>query len=60
MTYLSVRWRDFKTNLTNKYIFGDYQDRNPCDVYNFITPNQWELFRKSRVTPEFEVTEFNL
>ena len=46
------QWRDFKAKLTKNYL---RKGKDACAKYNFITEQQWELFKEKRETEEFKV-----
>ncbi|KAL8133983.1 hypothetical protein AgCh_009162 [Apium graveolens] len=49
------QWRDFKSKLTKNYL---RKGNDPCEKYNFISEEIWELFKKRRETEEFkEISE---
>ncbi|XP_074348845.1 uncharacterized protein LOC141687452 [Apium graveolens] len=49
------QWRDFKSKLTKNYL---HKGNDPCEKYNFISEEMWELFKKRRETEEFkEISE---
>ncbi|KAL8090319.1 hypothetical protein AgCh_039697 [Apium graveolens] len=46
---------DFKSKLTKNYL---RKGNDPCEKYNFISEEMWELFKKRRETEEFkEISE---
>lgn len=55
----SNRWRQFKCDLTTKYIMPFKDDaealKNPPKEYDFIKQEHWEQFVNGRLTKEFQV-----
>lgn len=45
-------WREFKAKLVDRKL---KQGLDPCDKYEFISKEQWEQFKKSHETEEFQV-----
>lgn len=45
-------WRDFKVKLNKNFIL---QGKDPCELYNFISQDQWEIFKKTHLSDEFKV-----
>ena len=56
--YAGQWWKDFKTKLTSKYIFGNLSHMNPCDKYSFLDPVVWNEFVQLHTGPEYEVSLF--
>ena len=53
LSYCADRWRKFKTNLANTYIFAEVLPaKNPWDQYTFIDERIWRQFVLLRTTPE--------
>lgn len=59
LTSAGVKWRQFKTFLTNKYVLPKLGDkkalRRPLKAYNFVGLEAWKDFVKQRSTKEWEV-----
>lgn len=59
LTSASNRWRQFKSDLTRKYImpFKDEAEalKNPPEDYGFIKQQHWQQFVNGRLTKEFQV-----
>lgn len=59
LTSASNRWRQFKSDLTRKYImpFKDEAEalKNPPEDYGFIKQQHWKQFVNGRLTKEFQV-----
>jgi len=34
MSFIAIKWRNFKTNLTSWYIFGHHKGNSPCEKYS--------------------------
>ena len=56
MSFVTTKWREFKTNLTTHYIYGKYKNKSPCGKY-FIDEETWSQFVQSRTDPKWEVGE---
>ncbi|CAL9001744.1 unnamed protein product [Prunus brigantina] len=58
LTSASNRWRQFKSDLTRKYImpFKDEAEalKNPPEDYGFIKQQHWQQFVNGRLTKEFQ------
>jgi len=54
MQSIAIKWRNFKTNLTNFYIFGNLKEKFPCEKYN-IDEETWTQFVQSRKDPAWQV-----
>ncbi|KAL9674444.1 hypothetical protein QQ045_030716 [Rhodiola kirilowii] len=52
MRAATVMWRNFKSELTNQYIFCEKQGQDPREMYSYIEPEQWTRFVEQRSTPE--------
>ncbi|CAH9120005.1 unnamed protein product [Cuscuta europaea] len=46
-------WKDFKSKLSTKYVYGKKKNEDPLKKYNWITEEQWSKFVESRRDPEF-------
>ncbi|WOH00626.1 hypothetical protein DCAR_0519995 [Daucus carota subsp. sativus] len=44
-------WRDFKGKLTKNFLRAG---KDPCEVYHFISREQWETYKKRRESEEFK------
>lgn len=44
LSYAGARWRDFKSKLSVRYIYGDKQNKNPCDKYSYLDQVTWAKF----------------
>lgn len=56
--YIGLCWKQFKTRLTNTYVFGKGDktgETTPFHKYSSISTETWTAFVKSRLTPEFVV-----
>ncbi|KAL9668450.1 hypothetical protein QQ045_002833 [Rhodiola kirilowii] len=52
MRAASTMWRNFKSELANRYIFGSNEGHDPREKYSYISPDQWRSFVEHRTTPE--------
>jgi len=43
MSSIAIKWRNFKTNLTNWYIYGSLKGKSPCEKYS-IDEETWTQF----------------
>lgn len=49
------QWRDFKGKLNRNFL---HKGKNPCEKYQYITEEMWDIFKKRRETEEFkEISE---
>lgn len=58
MVYIGLCWKQFKTTLTTKYVFGKGDksgETTPFHKYPSISTETWTAFVKSRLTSEFVV-----
>ncbi|XP_063950349.1 uncharacterized protein LOC108195970 [Daucus carota subsp. sativus] len=46
------QWRDFKGKLTRNFLRAG---KDPCEVYNFISREQWETYKMRRESEEFKL-----
>lgn len=55
-----AKWREFKSRLTNRYIFPYKDDPEslqfPPDDYRFINVDDWTIFVAQRTTDAFMVS----
>ena len=55
LSYCADRWRKFKTNVSNNYVYVKVKDNqprpNPCTKYTYINENIWQQFVQIRTTP---------
>ncbi|KAK9756550.1 hypothetical protein RND81_01G105800 [Saponaria officinalis] len=59
VSYCGSKWRDFKSKLTNKWIWNKHLKYNsPADCYSYIEQADWEKFKTSCETNEFKVHRF--
>ena len=56
LSIVAERWRAYKTNLTNNYVFGAKQGEFPGLKNPTIDQETWHAFVESRMTPEFLVS----
>ncbi|WVY90706.1 hypothetical protein V8G54_036220 [Vigna mungo] len=54
LSQIATRWRDFKTTMTRKFVFGSKQNKTPCTKYK-ISDEAWVQFKESRLTQEWQV-----
>lgn len=63
LKYICGRWKDFKTKLVGGWITKTRklpEDHNePYEIYDSITQDQWELFKKNCETENFKVFFIN-
>jgi len=52
MSSIAIKWRNFKTNLTNWYVYGCLKEKSPCEKYN-IDEETWTQFVQSREDPSW-------
>ncbi|WOH15073.1 hypothetical protein DCAR_0934608 [Daucus carota subsp. sativus] len=45
------QWRDFKGKLTKNFL---RTGKDPCEVYHFISREQWEIYKTRRQSEEFK------
>nr|KYP38258.1 hypothetical protein KK1_040505 [Cajanus cajan] len=53
LSIVAERWRQYKTTLTNKYIFGEKKGQFPGDKNPTIDQETWNTFIESRMSVEF-------
>ena len=51
------QWRDFKGKLTRNFLRAG---KDPCEVYHFISREQWETYKNRRESAEFKVKNMEL
>ncbi|XP_029127887.1 uncharacterized protein LOC114916084 [Cajanus cajan] len=56
LSIVAERWRQYKTTLTNKYIFGEKKGQFPGDKNPTIDQETWNTFIESRMSVEFLVS----
>ncbi|KAK7271450.1 hypothetical protein RJT34_27373 [Clitoria ternatea] len=54
ITFAGERWRSFKSNLTQRYIYGTLRDESPCGKYDFLDEETWQRFIETRQDPAFQ------
>jgi len=47
MSFIAIKWRNFKTNLTKWYIFGHLKGKSPYEKYT-SDEETWTQFVQSR------------
>jgi len=55
---IGLKFRQFMSTLTTKYIFGKLKAENPCLKYKHIDEETWCLFVQSRECEAWKVSEF--
>ncbi|KAL9661478.1 hypothetical protein QQ045_026302 [Rhodiola kirilowii] len=61
MRAAATMWRNFKSKLANKYIFGPQQGEDPTIKYPYIKPDQWSSFVEHRLSPDsLQIRETNI
>jgi len=58
MSSIAIKWRNFKINLTNWYVYGRLKEKSPCEKYN-IDEETWTQFVQSREDPSWQVCFIN-
>ncbi|XP_019176950.1 PREDICTED: uncharacterized protein LOC109172248 isoform X2 [Ipomoea nil] len=54
LSYAGVRWRDFKASLSSRFIYGDKQNKNPCDECSYIDQDTWDEFVAAHKDSKFQ------
>jgi len=54
---IGLKFRHFKSRLTQRYIFGDLKGENPCLMYKAIDEETWHIFKESHESESWMVNE---
>ena len=55
LSSVARKWRDFKSFLTSRYIFGKLQGVSPCSKYPSLDEETWKRFVALRESSEWKV-----
>ena len=56
LSSIASKFRQFKYNLAQRYIFGDKKDKNPCNDYPSLDETSWKAFKESRLSDSWQVS----
>ncbi|XP_022640514.1 uncharacterized protein LOC111242277 [Vigna radiata var. radiata] len=56
LSTIAENFRNFKSKLTSRYIYGHLKHKTPCSVYKSIDEDTWRLFKESRMSEEWQVS----
>ncbi|BAT82342.1 hypothetical protein VIGAN_11048200 [Vigna angularis var. angularis] len=56
LSTVAENFRNFKSKLTSRYIFGHLKHKSPCSSYKSIDEETWRLFKESRMSEEWQVS----
>jgi len=54
MSFITIKWRQFKATLTSIYIYGKYKGKPPCENIEF-DEETWAQFVQSREDSSWQV-----
>ncbi|XP_052723770.1 uncharacterized protein LOC128193726 [Vigna angularis] len=54
LSTVAENFRNFKSKLTSRYIFGHLKHKSPCSSYKSIDEETWRLFKESRMSEEWQ------
>ena len=55
LSSVAIKWRQFKSQLTTLYIYGERKGESPCHKYTCISEEVWEQFVQTRLNEKWEV-----
>ncbi|KOM27029.1 hypothetical protein LR48_Vigan358s000700 [Vigna angularis] len=54
LSTVAENFRNFKSKLTSRYIFGHLNHKSPCNAYKSIDEETWRVFKESRMSEEWQ------
>ena len=52
LSNVSVKFRQFKSKLRTKFIYGERKEENPCTLYASLDEEIWQSFANSIIKSE--------